>query len=66
LVNFKYILLKIKYFIFLVQIGTKSIVVGEKINGEFLVASPYKVSGDRFDVIGQEIVLSSKHPGFFY
>ncbi|CAF2370973.1 unnamed protein product [Rotaria sp. Silwood2] len=50
----------------LVQIGSKAIVVGEKINGEFLMASPSKVSGDRFDVMEQEIVLSSKHTGFFF
>ncbi|CAF1068165.1 unnamed protein product [Adineta ricciae] len=47
----------------LVQAGSKAIVVGEKINGEFILASPCKVSGDRFDVMGQEIVLSSKHTG---
>ncbi|CAF1170077.1 unnamed protein product [Adineta steineri] len=47
----------------LVQIGNKAIVVGEKINGEFILASPCKVSGDRFDVMEQEIVLSSKHTG---
>ncbi len=46
------------------QIGTKAIIVGEKINGEFIMASPCKVSGDRFDVMEQEIVLSSKHTGF--
>jgi hypothetical protein len=28
------------------------------------MASPCKVSGDRFDVMEQEIVLSSKHTGF--
>jgi hypothetical protein len=49
--------------LFLVQIGNKEIVVGEKINGEFIMASPCKVSGDRFDVMEQEIVLSSKHTG---
>ena len=47
----------------LVQIGTKAIVVGEKINGEFIMASPCKVSGDRFDVMEEEIVVSSKHTG---
>ncbi len=57
--------MKIKDFIFLVQIGTKSIVVGEKINGEFIVVSPCKVSNNRFDVIEQEIVLSSKYTGCF-
>jgi hypothetical protein len=42
--------------------------VGEKINGEFIMASPCKVSGDRFDVMEEEIVLSSKHSGlcFFF
>ncbi|CAF5180654.1 unnamed protein product, partial [Rotaria magnacalcarata] len=34
----------------LVLIGNKPIVVGEKISGEFITASPCKVSGDRFDV----------------
>jgi len=29
------------------------------------MASPCKVSGDRFDVMEQEIVLSSKHTGSF-
>jgi hypothetical protein len=43
--------------------GSKAIIVGEKINGEFIMASPCKVSGDRFDVLQQEIVLSSKHTG---
>ncbi|CAF3370219.1 unnamed protein product [Rotaria sp. Silwood1] len=47
----------------LVRIGNKAIVVGEKINGEFIMASPCRVSGDRFDVMEQEIVLSSKHTG---
>ena len=46
-----------------VQIGSKAIIVGEKINGEFIMASPCKVSGDRFDVMEQEIILSSKHSG---
>jgi hypothetical protein len=49
---------------FQVQINNKAISVGEKINGEFIMASPCKVSGDRFDVMEQEIVLSSKHTGF--
>lgn len=49
--------------VLLVQIGTKAIVVGEKINGEFIMASPCKVSGDRFDVMEEEIILSSKHTG---
>jgi len=44
--------------------GSKAIIIGEKINGEFIMASPCKVSGDRFDVLEQEIVLSSKHTGF--
>jgi hypothetical protein len=30
------------------------------------MASPCKVSGDRFDVMEEEIVLSSKHTGFYY
>ena len=47
----------------LVQIGNKLIIVGEKIKGEFIMASPVKVSGDRFDAVDNEIVLSSKHPG---
>ena len=47
-----------------VQLGTKAIVVGEKIHGEFIMASPCKLYGDRFDVMEQEIVLSSKHTGF--
>jgi hypothetical protein len=50
-------------FVSLVQIGNAAIVVGEKINGEFIMASPCKVFGDRFDVMEQEIVLSSKHTG---
>ncbi|CAF3631054.1 unnamed protein product [Rotaria socialis] len=49
----------------LVLIGNKPIVVGEKISGEFITASPCKVSGDRFDVLEQEIVLSSKHTGLW-
>ncbi|CAF0751736.1 unnamed protein product [Didymodactylos carnosus] len=49
----------------LVQIGQKTIVVGEKINGEFIMASPCKVVGNRFDVMEQEIVLSSKHTGLW-
>jgi len=48
---------------FLVQIGTKLIMVGEKINGEFLTASPCKVSNNQFTDMEQEIVLSSKHAG---
>jgi len=47
----------------LAQINGKAVVVGEKINGEYIMASPCKVSGDRFDVMDQEIVLSSKHSG---
>ncbi|CAF4751444.1 unnamed protein product, partial [Rotaria magnacalcarata] len=49
----------------LVLIGNKPIVVGEKISGEFITASPCKVSGDRFDVLEQEIILSSKHTGLW-
>ena len=52
-------------FFFLVQIGNKLIIVGEKLNGQFIMASPCKVSNDRFHVIEQEIVLSSKHTGFY-
>jgi hypothetical protein len=29
------------------------------------MASPCKVAGDQFDVMAQEIVLSSKHSGSF-
>ncbi|CAF1130640.1 unnamed protein product [Rotaria sordida] len=49
----------------LVQIGNKAIIVGEKINGEFIMASPCKVSDNRFDVMEQEIILSSKHTGIW-
>jgi hypothetical protein len=55
-----------KLFDFAVQIGTKLIIVGEKINGQFIMASPCRVSGDRFDVKEKEIVLSSKHTGFYH
>jgi hypothetical protein len=37
--------------------------VGEKINGEFLTASPCKVTNNQFTDMEQEIVLSSKHAG---
>jgi hypothetical protein len=59
-------MIKDELFIFLVQIGTKSIIVGNKFNGQFLMVSPYKVSKDRFEVMNQEFVLSSKHTGGFH
>jgi hypothetical protein len=63
--KFLIIIIKNKIFYFLlVQIGNKPIVVGEKINGEFIAASPCKVSNNRFDVMEEEIILSSKHTGF--
>lgn len=48
--------------------GNKAIVVGEKIGGEFIMASPCKLTDDRFDIMEQEIILSSKHTGlsFYY
>ncbi|UJR30700.1 hypothetical protein I4U23_018220 [Adineta vaga] len=49
----------------LVQIGTRSIIVGEKIHGQFIMASPCKVANDRFDVLEHEIILSSKHTGIW-
>lgn len=49
----------------LTQINGKAVVVGEKINGEYIMASPCKVSGDRFDVMNQEIILSCKHSGIW-
>ncbi|CAF1283487.1 unnamed protein product, partial [Didymodactylos carnosus] len=49
----------------MVQIGQKTIVVGEKISGQFITASPCKVVGNRFDVMEQEIIISSKHTGLW-
>ena len=58
-------MIKDKMSIYLVQIGAKPIIVGEKFNGQFIMASPCKVSNDRFDAVEQEFVLSSKHTGVF-
>ncbi|CAF3633617.1 unnamed protein product [Adineta steineri] len=49
----------------LVQIGTKSIIVGDKISGQFIVASPCKLSNNQFDTIEEDIVLSNKHTGLW-
>ena len=45
----------------LVQIGTKSFIVGEKLRGKFLVASLCKVSNNRSTVLNRDIILSRKH-----
>ncbi|CAF1526605.1 unnamed protein product [Rotaria sp. Silwood1] len=47
----------------LVQSGDQPFIVGVKINGQFIMASPCKVHKDRFIPMEQEIVLSSKHKG---
>ncbi|CAF1189642.1 unnamed protein product [Adineta ricciae] len=49
----------------LVQIGTRSIVVGEKIHGQYIVASPCRVANNQFDKSEQEIILSSKQSGIW-
>ncbi|CAF2655347.1 unnamed protein product [Rotaria sp. Silwood2] len=49
----------------LAQIGNKTIVVGVKIDGEFIMASPCKAYNDQFIPMEQEIVLSSKHQGIW-
>ena len=46
-----------------VQIGTKLIFVGEKLKGEFIMGSPCKPAGERFETVERDMVLSSKHPG---
>ncbi|CAF3471453.1 unnamed protein product [Rotaria socialis] len=47
----------------LVQIGNQATVVGIKISGQFIVASPCRSSNDQFIPMEQELILSSKHLG---
>lgn len=49
----------------LVQIGSKSLIIGEKITGEYISASPCRVSNNRRDVREHELVLSSKYSGIW-
>lgn len=52
--------------IYLALIDDKMSIVGEKFNGEFILASPCRVTGDRHQVVDREIVLSSRHSGLFF
>jgi len=53
------------FFFFLVQIGSKSLIIGDKISGEYISASPCRVSSSRRDVRENEIALSSRHSGIW-
>lgn len=49
----------------LVRLGTRILVVGEKLNGEFLIASPYQKKDGRLDISDRTIVLTSRYPGIW-